>query len=240
MQFAVVDCEGGVRPCPGAPVRAAIGRARGPRPAPRRGDPPRPAQRRHRRSPRSAGASTPASTRPRSWSRRGARREPWFCLEQPDRGGVARAALGCVDALEASGPDRFRTVAARMARRSPAAAVCEPDDGLAALGGFAFAPDGGGTPPWAGFAPASLHVPEVLLVRRARRGAADRGRARGARRHARGPARRASSAGSASCARRRCRCWTRRPPGACASAARCRPSTTSPRWRAASSGSAPA
>jgi salicylate biosynthesis isochorismate synthase/menaquinone-specific isochorismate synthase len=91
--------------------------------------------------------------------------EPWFCLEQPDRGRVARAALGCVAELEATGPERFRTVA-RQWRELAGEAVCEPDDGLAALGGFAFAPDGGSTPAWAGFTPASLHVPEVLLVRR--------------------------------------------------------------------------
>ncbi|MDX6655295.1 MAG: menaquinone-specific isochorismate synthase [Solirubrobacteraceae bacterium] len=92
--------------------------------------------------------------------------EPWFCLEQPDRGGAARAALGCVSELEASGPERFRVVAAEW-RALAAEAVCEPDDGLAALGGFAFAPEGGDRPHWAGYAPASLHVPEVLLVRRA-------------------------------------------------------------------------
>jgi salicylate biosynthesis isochorismate synthase/menaquinone-specific isochorismate synthase len=91
--------------------------------------------------------------------------EPWFCLEQPDRSRVARAALGCVAELEATGPERFRAVA-RQWRELAGEAVCEPDDGLAALGGFAFAPDGGSTPAWAGFTPASLHVPEVLLVRR--------------------------------------------------------------------------
>jgi isochorismate synthase len=91
--------------------------------------------------------------------------EPWFCFEQPDRNRVARAALGCVAALEADGPARFENVAAQW-RALASAAVCEPDDGLAALGGFAFAPDGGQSPPWGGFAPASLHVPEVLLVRR--------------------------------------------------------------------------
>jgi salicylate biosynthesis isochorismate synthase/menaquinone-specific isochorismate synthase len=91
--------------------------------------------------------------------------EAWFCFEQPDRGRVARAALGCVAALEAEGPERFRDIA-RQWRELATAATCEPDDGLAALGGFAFAPDGGSTPPWSGFAPASLHVPEVLLVRR--------------------------------------------------------------------------
>jgi len=91
--------------------------------------------------------------------------EPWFCLEQPDRGRVARASLGCVTELQASGPERFRTVAKRW-RELAGAAVCEPDDGLAALGGFAFAPEGGDSPTWSGFAPASLQVPEVLLVRR--------------------------------------------------------------------------
>jgi len=91
--------------------------------------------------------------------------EPWFCLEQPDRGSVARASLGCVAELESSGPERFRAVATRW-RELAGAAVCEPDDGLAALGGFAFAPEGGAGPTWAGFAPASLQVPEVLLVRR--------------------------------------------------------------------------
>jgi isochorismate synthase len=96
-------------------------------------------------------------------SRRAA--ESWFCLEQPDRGRVARAALGSVAELEASGPERFRIVAKRW-RELAAAAVCEPDDGLAALGGFAFAPEGGDGPNWSGFAPASLQVPEVLLVRR--------------------------------------------------------------------------
>jgi salicylate biosynthesis isochorismate synthase/menaquinone-specific isochorismate synthase len=55
---------------------------------------------------------------------------------------------------------------ARQWRELAGAAVCEPEDGLAALGGFAFAPDGGSAPAWAGFTPASLHVPEVLLVRR--------------------------------------------------------------------------
>jgi isochorismate synthase len=91
--------------------------------------------------------------------------EPWFCFEQPDRNRVARAALGCVTALEANGPQRFADVAKQW-RALASAAVCEPDDGLAALGGFAFAPDGGQSPPWSGFAPASLHVPEILLVRR--------------------------------------------------------------------------
>jgi salicylate biosynthesis isochorismate synthase/menaquinone-specific isochorismate synthase len=90
--------------------------------------------------------------------------EPWFCFEQPDRDGAARAALGCVRAIDASGPDRFRAVAARW-RALAAAAVCQPGDELAAVGGFAFAAGGGSAPHWSGFEPASLHVPEVALTR---------------------------------------------------------------------------
>ena len=37
------------------------------------------------------------------------------------------------------------------------------------MGGFAFAPDGGGAPAWEGFDPASLVVPEIALVRRSGR-----------------------------------------------------------------------
>jgi salicylate biosynthesis isochorismate synthase/menaquinone-specific isochorismate synthase len=96
--------------------------------------------------------------------------EPWFVLEQPERVGAALAALGAVAELEARGADRFRTVAARW-RALAARATCDPLDGPrgsgpVALGGFAFAPEGGGTPDWSGYAPASLHVPSVTLVRR--------------------------------------------------------------------------
>jgi salicylate biosynthesis isochorismate synthase/menaquinone-specific isochorismate synthase len=95
--------------------------------------------------------------------------EPWFCLEQPDRDGWAVAALGSVRELEASGPDRFRVVARRW-RELAAAAVADPPEGppgsgLIAVGAFAFAPDGGGSPEWEGFAPASLLVPELSLAR---------------------------------------------------------------------------
>lgn len=96
--------------------------------------------------------------------------EPWFCFEQPDRDRAALAALGVVTVLEESGPERFRRVAARW-RALVARAVCDPPAGLpgggpVALGGFAFADDGGRSPDWAGFAAASLHVPEVSVVRR--------------------------------------------------------------------------
>ena len=96
--------------------------------------------------------------------------EHWFCFEQPDRQGSALAALGSVRVLEASGEDRFVQVARRW-RALSASAVADwsedpPASGLIALGGFAFAPDGGGSAAWEGFAPASLVVPEVSLSRR--------------------------------------------------------------------------
>ncbi len=94
--------------------------------------------------------------------------EPWFCSEQPERDRIAIATLGCVVELEARGPDRFEAVAARW-RALASAALCDAADargaGLIASGGFAFAPDGGASPHWAGFAPASMHVPEVALAR---------------------------------------------------------------------------
>jgi salicylate biosynthesis isochorismate synthase/menaquinone-specific isochorismate synthase len=95
--------------------------------------------------------------------------EPWFCSEQPERDGMAIGALGCVVALESRGHTRFDEVAARW-RALAREAICDPPDGprgagLIACGGFAFAPDGGASPHWSAFAPASLHVPEVALAR---------------------------------------------------------------------------
>src|SRR4051794_16668516 len=96
--------------------------------------------------------------------------EPWFCFEQPERDGAALAALGVATAIEAAGRDRFKVVAARW-RALASHAACDPPDGPRgcgpiAVGGFAFAPDGGAAPHWAGYAAASLHVPEAALVRR--------------------------------------------------------------------------
>ena len=102
-------------------------------------------------------------------SRRGS--EPWFCLEQPDRQGSAIAALGCVRAFEAHGPDRFATIAKQWEAAAGAALTDPPErapgSGLVALGGFAFAPQGSSSPRWNGFPPASLIVPELCLARRA-------------------------------------------------------------------------
>jgi isochorismate synthase len=96
--------------------------------------------------------------------------DAWFCLEQPDRGGSAIAALGCARALEARGDDRFKAVAARWRAVARDALADSPEgppgSGLAAVGGFAFAPEGGGSRRWAGFAPASMIVPELSFARR--------------------------------------------------------------------------
>jgi isochorismate synthase len=96
--------------------------------------------------------------------------EAWFSFEQPDRDRFALAALGCVAAIDERGPDRFPRAARRWRELAAHAASDEPGgprgSGAVAVGGFAFAPDGGGAPHWAGYEPASLHVPEVALARR--------------------------------------------------------------------------
>jgi isochorismate synthase len=102
--------------------------------------------------------------------------EPWLCFEQPHREGAALAALGCTVRLTAPRSSREAEVRfARVAsewRALAAAAEADPPDGppgagLVAAGGFAFAPDGGATPHWEGFAAADLVVPEAALARRA-------------------------------------------------------------------------
>ena len=95
--------------------------------------------------------------------------EPWFCIEQPDRDRDRRS-------RRSAAPSRSRRAAAIASsevaarwRALAARALCDAADargaGLIAAGGFAFAPDGGASPHWSGFAPASLHVPEVSLAR---------------------------------------------------------------------------
>ncbi len=95
--------------------------------------------------------------------------EPWFVFEQPDRGRAALAGLGEALRIEVEGPGRFAAVAERW-RALSAAAVSDPSEDAAgggpmAVGGFAFSPEGGASPHWAGFEPASLIVPELALVR---------------------------------------------------------------------------
>jgi isochorismate synthase len=100
-------------------------------------------------------------------SRRAA--EPWFALEQPDRDGLAIAGLGCVEAIEAGGAGRFTGVSERWQELRADAEIDTldgpPGSGLAAFGGFAFAPGGGASPDWHGYAPGSMIVPEVSLAR---------------------------------------------------------------------------
>jgi menaquinone-specific isochorismate synthase len=100
--------------------------------------------------------------------------ECWFLLEQPDRGRASLAGLGQVALLDARGDQRFSSVAERW-RALAAAAVSDPAEeasgcGPVALGGFAFAAEGGAAPHWQGFDPASLLVPEVAITRREREG----------------------------------------------------------------------
>ncbi|MGH2864353.1 MAG: chorismate-binding protein, partial [Solirubrobacteraceae bacterium] len=102
--------------------------------------------------------------------------ERWFAFEQPERGHAALAALGEATSLQAAGAERFALVADRW-RSLAAAAVSDPAEdpaggGPVAVGGFAFAPDGGASPHWQGFPSASLTVPEVALVRSERGGEA--------------------------------------------------------------------
>lgn len=95
--------------------------------------------------------------------------EPWYCLEQPDRSGFALAALGCVHLLKGRGAGRFSAMSSGW-KELAAQALSDPLDGppgsgLVAVGGFAFAPDGGESQMWHGFEPASLLVPEISLAR---------------------------------------------------------------------------
>ena len=99
--------------------------------------------------------------------------ESWFCMEQPDRESIALAGLGRLLALEAHGAERFAVLADRWRALSAGALADDPagapGSGLTAVGGFAFAPEGGDGPMWSGFAPGSLVVPEISLARRGAR-----------------------------------------------------------------------
>ena len=96
--------------------------------------------------------------------------EPWFCFEQPDRDGAALATLGEARRLSARGAGRFDAVAGAWRALAGAAEADAPDGppgaGLVAVGGFAFADEGGAAPHWDGFEPAGLTIPEVAIARR--------------------------------------------------------------------------
>lgn len=95
--------------------------------------------------------------------------ESWLCLEQPDRDGSALAALGSVLDLSEEGAGRFERAGRRWrelsARAKTDGASGPAGAGLVALGGFAFADAGAGSPAWSGFASASLLVPEISFAR---------------------------------------------------------------------------
>ena len=108
----------------------------------------------------------PAQADPSAWAHASRRSgEDWFLFEQPDRNGAAVAALGRATTITAAGPGRFTEVARRW-RALAATAVSGGEGGPLAVGGFAFAPDGGHAPHWNGYEPASLVVPELAIVRR--------------------------------------------------------------------------
>jgi salicylate biosynthesis isochorismate synthase len=94
----------------------------------------------------------------------------WFCWEQPDRE-FALAGLGVAHEASSRGEGRFADVA-RECLRTGGDAILEEPRGLPAgagpvwLGGFAFAPDGGGSSIWSSLAPGSLVLPELSLCRR--------------------------------------------------------------------------
>ena len=93
----------------------------------------------------------------------------WFCWEQPDRGFVL-AALGIAHEAASRGGDRFMDVTQKCLRLREGAVVDEPvglpaGAGAVWTGGFAFHPQGAGSPPWSSFSPASMTLPEVSLCR---------------------------------------------------------------------------
>ena len=98
----------------------------------------------------------------------------WFCLEQPDRGGFALAALGAAAVVEAGGVERFAVCSRRarsLARRVLADDLARdpeapPGAGPVWMGGFAFDADGGSAPEWSSLRPAQLVLPELSLARR--------------------------------------------------------------------------
>lgn len=93
----------------------------------------------------------------------------WFCWEQPDRR-FALAAVGVAHEAASRGADRFEDVARECLRLNEGAVLSEPSGlpsgaGPVWTGGFAFDPEGAGSPAWSSFKPASLVLPELSLCR---------------------------------------------------------------------------
>lgn len=93
----------------------------------------------------------------------------WFCWEQPDRE-FALAGLGVAQEATSRGRERFADVA-RQCLGTCGDAILDEPRGLPAgagpvwLGGFAFAPDGGGSSTWSSLPPAAMTLPELSLCR---------------------------------------------------------------------------
>ena len=93
-----------------------------------------------------------------------------FCFEQPARAAHAVCSLGAAAVLQDSGPGRAGRVAQAcrelgMRTFADGSAGQPPATGPIFCGGLSFAPAGGGSPQWAGFAAAQFVLPEVSLVR---------------------------------------------------------------------------
>ncbi|MFN8161281.1 MAG: isochorismate synthase [Solirubrobacterales bacterium] len=96
-------------------------------------------------------------------------RDRWFCWEQPDRD-FALAGLGCAYEAVSRGPGRFAEVARTCLEVGGEAitsgpGALPPGAGPVWTGGFAFDPEGAGSPTWSSFAPASMVLPEVSVRR---------------------------------------------------------------------------
>ena len=94
----------------------------------------------------------------------------WFCWQQPDRE-FALAGLGVAHEASSRGRERFADVARQCLGTGGDRVLREPlglpaGAGPVWLGGFAFDPDGGGSPTWSSLAPASMVLPELSLCRR--------------------------------------------------------------------------
>ncbi len=94
--------------------------------------------------------------------------ERWFCWEQPDRG-FAVAGLGAATEVVSRGTDRFSDLAAGCSRAAHDRVAEEPTGLPAGAGpvwstGFAFAPEGGGSPLWSSLPPALAVLPEVAIA----------------------------------------------------------------------------
>ncbi|MFL5886799.1 MAG: isochorismate synthase MenF [Thermoleophilaceae bacterium] len=91
----------------------------------------------------------------------------WFCWEQPHSGDFALAAVGTATELVSRGDGRFADAAEGAS--AILGELSDPDlpppAGPVLVGGFAFWPDGGGSPDWSSFPPALLVLPEISIAR---------------------------------------------------------------------------